>query len=173
MTEGARVTSGAVTRGPVRRVVTGHDEHGRAVVRSDDRFDPVAIPNGDAAMALLWTTATVPVDNDDETDGRERAAGTTLEGGSVIRIVDMLPGEASPMHRTNSIDYGIVMAGRIVLELDDGAETELGPGDIVVQRGTIHRWRNPSDDEVCRIVFVLIEAPAATVDGAPLPPVHP
>jgi quercetin dioxygenase-like cupin family protein len=158
---------------PVRRVVTGHDATGRAVLRSDDHIEPELIPSGDAAMALLWTTATVPADNDDETDGRERAAGTTLNGGSVIRIVDMLPGEASPMHRSNSIDYGIVLWGRIVLEVDDGAETELGTGDVVVQRGTIHRWRNPSDREVCRIVFVLIEAPAATVDGEPLPEVHP
>jgi quercetin dioxygenase-like cupin family protein len=157
----------------VRRVVTGHDAQGRAVLRSDDRFEPQLIPSGDAAMALLWTTATVPADNDDETDGRERAAGTTLTGGSVIRIVDMLPGQASPFHRSNSIDYGIVMSGRVVLEVDDGAATELGPGDVVVQRGTVHLWRNPSDTEVCRIVFVLVEATPATVAGAPLPEIHP
>jgi quercetin dioxygenase-like cupin family protein len=158
---------------PVRRVVTGHDERGRAVLRSDDRFEPQVIASGDAAMALLWTTATVPADNDDETDGRDRAAGTTLHGGSVIRIVDMLPGAASPMHRSNSIDYGIVLSGRVMLEVDDGVETELGPGDVVVQRGTIHRWRNPSDSEVSRIAFVLIEAPAATLHGEPLPEIHP
>ena len=158
---------------PVRRVVTGHDAGGRAVLRSDDRFEPQVIPSGDAAMALLWTTATVPADNDDETDGRDRPAGTTLNGGSVIRIVDMLPGAASPMHRSNSIDYGIVLSGAVVLEVDDGVETELGPGDVVVQRGTIHRWRNPSDTEVSRIAFVLIEAPAATVHGEPLPEIHP
>jgi quercetin dioxygenase-like cupin family protein len=158
---------------PVRRVVTGHSPDGRAVLRSDDAFEPQLIPSGDAAMALIWTTATVPADNDDETDGRERPAGTTLTGGSVIRIVDMLPGQASPFHRSNSIDYGIVLSGRLVLEVDDGAATELGPGDIVVQRGTVHLWRNPSDTEVCRIVFVLIEASAATVDGEPLPEIHP
>jgi quercetin dioxygenase-like cupin family protein len=158
---------------PVRRVVTGHDAEGRAVLRSDDRFEPQVIPSGDAAMALLWTTATVPADNDDETDGRDRPAGTTLNGGSVIRIVDMLPGAASPMHRSNSIDYGIVLSGAVMLEVDDGVETELGPGDVVVQRGTIHRWRNPSETDVSRIVFVLIEAPAATVHGEPLPEIHP
>lgn len=158
---------------PVRRVVTGHDPEGRAVIRSDDAFEPQLIPSGDAAMALLWTTATVPADNDDEIDGRKRAAGTTLHGGSVIRIVDMLPGQASPFHRSNSIDYGIVMSGRVVLEVDDGAVTELGPGDVVVQRGAVHLWRNPSDADVCRIVFVLIEATPATVNGAPLPEIHP
>ena len=87
-----RPMSASTTHPPVRRVVTGHDETGRAVLRSDDTFDPQLIPSGDAAMALLWTTATVPADNDDEVDGRDRAAGTTLTGGSVIRMVDMLPG---------------------------------------------------------------------------------
>lgn len=158
---------------PVRRVVTGHDADGRAILKSDDAFEPQLIPSGDAAMALIWTTATVPADNDDETDGRDRPAGTTLTGGSVIRIVDMLPGQQSPFHRSNSIDYGIVMSGHLVLEVDDGVATELGPGDIVVQRGTVHLWRNPSDTEVCRIVFVLIEAPAATIAGEPLPEIHP
>jgi quercetin dioxygenase-like cupin family protein len=158
---------------PVRRVVTGHDASGRAVLRSDDVFAPQLIPSGDAAMALLWTTATVPADNDDDVDGRERAAATTLTGGSVIRVVDMLPGQASPFHRSNSVDYGIVMSGRVVLEVDDGAATELSTGDVVVQRGTVHLWRNPSDTEVCRIVFVLIEAIPATVAGVPLPEIHP
>jgi quercetin dioxygenase-like cupin family protein len=158
---------------PVRRVVTGHDDHGRAVFRSDDVFDPQLIPSGDAAMTLLWTTATVPADNDDDEDGRERDAGLTLSGqGSVIRTVDMMPGEASPMHRTNSIDYGIVLSGSVVLELDDGAERRCDAGDVIVQRGTMHRWRNDTT-EPCRIVFVLIEAPPATVNGEPLPPHEP
>lgn len=159
--------------GPVRRVVTAHDVAGKAVFGGDEAFEPEVVPSGDAAMAVIWTTATVPADNNDETDGRERPAGLTLHGGSVIRIVDMLPGGASPMHRTNSIDYGIVLSGEVELELEDGASRLLGPGDIIVQRGTIHRWRNPSATETSRIVFVLIEASAARVGGAELPELHP
>lgn len=159
--------------GPVRRVVTGHDAAGRAIVQSDRVFAPTAIPSGDAAFALLWTTASVPADNDDDSEGRDRAAGLTLNSGSVIRVVDMLPGGVSPMHRSNSIDYGIVLSGTVELELDDGAVVTLAPGDVVVQRGTIHLWRNPSTDVPARIVFVLIEATARTVDGAPLDEVHP
>lgn len=159
--------------GPVRRIVTGHDDAGRAVFVSDRRFDPVAVPSGDAAMCLVWTAPDLPVNNDDPVDGREREAGLTLNGGSVIRTVDMLPGRSSPMHRTSSIDYGIVLSGRLELELDDGATIALSPGDIVVQRGTIHLWRNPSRTEPCRIVFVLTEATPATVNGQPLPDVHP
>lgn len=152
----------------IRRVVTGHDGTGRARFRSDDQFDLKRIPSGDADFALLWTTATVPADNNDEVDGRSRDAGLTLNQGSVIRVVDMLPGRSSPMHRTNSIDYGIVLSGQLELELEDGVKTLLGPGDVVVQRGTNHLWRNPSATETCRIVFILIEAPAYLHNGVPL-----
>jgi len=152
----------------VRRVVTGHDENARAVFRSDELLQPQPIPSGDAEFALVWTTATVPADNNDETDGRTREAGVTLNGGSVIRIVDMLPGGVSPLHRTNSIDYGIVLSGELELELDDGVQTRLGPGDIVVQRGTNHLWRNPSRTETCRIAFILIQAQPYLHDGIPL-----
>jgi quercetin dioxygenase-like cupin family protein len=152
----------------VRRVVTGHDAKGRACFRSDQELAVAPIPTGDAEFALVWTTACVPADNNDQTDGRLRDAGLTLNRGSVIRVADMLPGGASPMHRTNSIDYGVVLSGRLELELEDGVKTLLGPGDIVIQRGTNHRWRNPSESETCRIVFVLIEAPPYLHNGMPL-----
>ena len=158
---------------PVRRVVTGHDAQGRAVIRSDQSFETRTIPSGDAAFALMWTTASVPADNNDEVDGRERDAGLTIHHGSVIRIVDMLPGGASPMHRTNSIDYGIVLTGEVELELDDGVKTLLRPGDIVVQRGTMHLWRNPSDHQTCRMVFVLTEAAPYVHKGKPLEEIQP
>jgi quercetin dioxygenase-like cupin family protein len=152
---------------PVQRVVTGHNGDGRAIFKSEDVTPTRMIPSGDAAMLLLWTTATVPADNNDETDGRLREAGVTLEGGSVIRIVDMLPGKESPFHRTNSIDYGIVLQGEIELELDDGVKKTIGQGGIIVQRGTNHLWRNTTDT-VCRIAFILIEAPAYLHNGQPL-----
>ena len=112
-------------------------------------------------------------DDIDEADGRLRDAGLTLERGSVIRIVDMMPGGVSPMHRTNSIDYGIVLSGEVELELDDGAKTLLGPGDVIVQRGTIHLWRNRTATDVCRIVFVLTEAAAYRNNGLTLAEVKP
>ena len=158
---------------PVRRVVTGHDKAGRAVIRSDERFPTEDIPDGCASFALLWTADALPVDLNDETDGRDRDAGLTIHQGSVIRIVDMLPGGASPMHRTSSIDYGVVLSGQVELELDDGEKTLLGAGDVVVQRGTMHLWRNPSATEDCRILFVLTRAKAYVHEGAPLPELHP
>ncbi len=158
---------------PVRRIVTGHDSAGKAVFRSDQSFPVEPIPSGDAAFSLVWTTASVPVDNNDETDGRMRDAGLTLNQGSVIRVVDMLPGGQSPMHRSNSIDYGIVLSGAVELELDDGAVTTARAGDIIIQRGTIHLWRNPSTTQSCRIAFVLIEALPFVHRGEALPEVHP
>jgi len=156
-----------------RRIVTGHDSAGRAIVESDETFRTAVIPSGDAAFSLVWTSPTLPADNNDSVDGRTRDAGLTLDGGSVIRVVDMLPGGLSPMHRTNSLDYGIVLSGEVELELDDGVKTTIGPGSIVVQRGTLHRWRNPSESVPCRIVFVLTEAAAVRIDGAPLEELKP
>ncbi|AYQ32622.1 cupin domain-containing protein [Runella sp. SP2] len=152
----------------IRRIVTGHTDDGTAIFMSDTSFETVVIPSGDAAMTTIWTTATVPADCNDETDGRQRDAGTTLNGGSVIRIVDMLPNASSPFHRSNSIDYGIVISGSIELELDNGVFKTVEAGGIIVQRGTIHKWRNPSDDQICRIVFVLIEAKSFEVNGMAL-----
>lgn len=152
----------------IRRVVTGHSSDGQAIFSSDESFETIIIPSGDAAMTTIWTTATVPADCNDETDGRNRDTGTTLKGGSVIRIVDMLPNASSPMHRTSSIDYGIILSGKIELELDNQVFKTIEAGEIIVQRGTIHQWRNPSKDEICRIVFVLTEAKAYEFEGKPL-----
>lgn len=154
----------------VRRVVTAHDGV-RAVIGMDAMLPTVPVPTGDARFALVWTTGQTPADNTDPADGAARAVGLTSPGGSVFRIVDMAPGCRSPMHRTQSLDYGIVLTGEIVLELDDGAETTLGAGDVVVQRGTVHAWINRTD-AWCRIAFVLIEAAPLAADGRPLPVTH-
>lgn len=158
---------------PYRRIVTGHSPEGRAVIRSDGSFQTEVIASGDAAFSLVWTAPRLPVDNDDPVDGRERDVGLTLNSGTVIRIVDMLPGGTSPMHRTNSLDYGIVLSGEVELELDDGVKTLAGPGTIIIQRGTIHRWTNPSRTTPCRIVFALVEAHPVRINGRPLAEMKP
>ena len=152
---------------PIQRVVTGHDEDGRSVFLSEDVKEPQPIPTGDANFLLMWTTKTVPADNNDETDGRTCDAGTTLAGGSAFRIVDMLPGGESPFHRTSSIDYGIVLEGEVELELEDGRKKTIGKHGVIIQRGTNHLWRNTTD-KPCRIAFILIEAPAYVHNGQPL-----
>ncbi len=156
---------------PVRCVVTGHDAQGKAVVTDDTALDLRMNPSKVSSAAVVWTTAGSPVDMDTAEHGRDRAAGLTLPGGSVLRIIDMMPGGCSPMHRTSSLDYGIVLTGQVELILDDGAITTMKAGDIAIQRGTIHAWRNTTDS-VARIAFVLLDATPATVDGVALPDVH-
>lgn len=155
-----------------RRIVTTHNADGVSIVASDDALTPKPIDTGDAKFQLVWATPTVPVDLNAGTDGMLEAS-KTLHGGSVIRIVDMLPGGQSPLHRSFSIDYGIVLWGTLELELDGGDVVPLGPGDIVVQRGTMHLWRNPSPDQVCRIAFVLVEAKPIEAGGRILEELHP
>jgi quercetin dioxygenase-like cupin family protein len=83
----------------------------------------------------------------------------------------MLPGASWPMPRTSSIDYGIIMSGKIELELENGIFKAINQGEIIVQRGIIHKWRNTSKTEICRIVFVLPEAKAFEFDSKSLPEV--
>ena len=156
----------------VQRVVTGHDARGRAVFSSEDCSTARRTASGDADFLLVWTTATVPADNNDETEGRLREAGLTIHRGSVIRVVDVLPGRASPMHRTNSIDYGVVLTNEIELELDIGEARTVKAGGIIVQRGTNHLWRNRTS-HTTRMVFVLIEAAPYRHAGQALPEILP
>jgi quercetin dioxygenase-like cupin family protein len=141
----------------VRRIVTGHNRDGQAVIKNDQVFEPEPVAHRGAAFAKLWVTDKSPADNSDESDGATRASGLTAPGGTVLRVVDMEPGHQSPMHKTNSVDYGIVLEGKIAMQLDSGERTELKPGDIVVQRGTNHAWINIGTSKA-RMAFVLIDA---------------
>jgi quercetin dioxygenase-like cupin family protein len=143
-----------------RRIVTGHDSRGRAIVQSERRLRAQQVPNDSAWFNKIWTTHSWPTDNADPTDGAERDTGLASENGSVLRIVEMAPGHRSPMHRTQSLDYGIVLAGEIDLELDEGCIVSLNVGDVVVQRGTIHAWINRGTTPA-RMAFVLLTAAPA------------
>jgi len=140
-----------------RRIVTGHDALGRAIVESERRLRAQPVPNDTAWFNKIWSTESWPCDNQDSTDGAERDTGLASTNGSVLRIVEMAPGHRSPMHRTQSLDYGIVLAGEIDLELDEGRIVSLNVGDVVVQRGTIHAWINRGNSPA-RMAFVLLSA---------------
>ncbi|WP_330350366.1 cupin domain-containing protein [Streptomyces sp. NBC_00582] len=149
----------------IRRVVTGHDETGRAVIVSDE------VSSGPTRFAnLVWTTATSPADNMDDADGALREVGVTLAGGSVFRIGRLEPGHRSPLHRTLSVDYGIVLEGEAVLELDGGDRVVLATGDVLIQRGTNHLWANESS-KPCTVAWVLIDAEPVVVGGEQLQPI--
>jgi quercetin dioxygenase-like cupin family protein len=154
----------------IRRVVTGHDARGRAVVLTDSVIPGREVLSGQASFAVVWKTISSPVDNDDDADRAAEPVGLTQLNGSVLRIVDIPPGVRSPMHRTSSLDYGLLLSGALSLELDDGAVTDLHPGDVVVQRGTIHAWINRGK-VTARIAFVLLDAKPATHKGRLMEPV--
>lgn len=152
----------------IRRVVTTHDAHGVAVVLSDGPVAMRELMGPDIQGAAVWTTAAVPADNVADVEGDHREVGPTLQGGSVLRVTEFGPGFASPMHRTHSIDYAAVLSGELDLELDSGTIVRLHAGDVVVQRGTNHVWRNPSPDWPCRILIAMIEAMPVTLGGETL-----
>lgn len=154
----------------VRRVVTGHDDDGNAIV-IDDAVLPTKVLGNEAEMVLAWSTATFPSDNNDDFDGALREVRRVSPGGSVFQFVAMKPHTSSAHHRTRSLDYGIVLKGELELELDNGAITALRAGDVVIQRGTIHTWRNVSD-EPSLVAFILIDAGAVTVGGLELEPAN-
>lgn len=150
--------------GPPRRVVTGHDGTGRSVVLSDG---PPPVRHELAASGVsfheIWRTSACPAPI-----GPSEAEPTATPlrippdpGGTKIRVNVFAPGTLderglqSPVHRTESVDYGIVLEGEIHLVLDD-SEVLLRAGDIVVQRGTDHAWANRSGAP-CRVAFVLVD----------------
>jgi quercetin dioxygenase-like cupin family protein len=86
-----------------------------------------------------------------------------LANGTVFRVLELAPGNSPRNHRTDSIDYAVVMKGEIDMELDD-TTVHLKAGDVLVQRGTIHNWVNRGT-EPCVIAFVLIAAELVTAGG--------
>jgi quercetin dioxygenase-like cupin family protein len=152
-----------------RRIVTGHNAKGEAIVLKDETGQSTQIPSGEAFFAKLWVSDRTPVDNRGDADGALIPTGLTVTGGSVLRIVDIPAGNRSPMHRTHSLDYGIVLEGEITMELDSGDTVHLKAGDVVVQRGTNHLWANNSSS-MTRIIFILIDATPLQFGGQTLPP---
>ena len=124
----------------VRRVVTGHDQNGRATATIDEIVKNVVQGRPGAHAAAIWTTEGFPVDNDGDADASARKVGTTLANGTIFRVVSFGPGVAARNHRTDSIDYATVIAGEIDMELD-GETVHLKAGDVLVQRGTIQGHR--------------------------------
>ena len=169
-----------------RRVITGHDASGKAIVVADAAAPNVKLRGVTGLTStLLWVTEATPADISSAADPTQREMGVAPPaGGSVLRIVDfppeakggdkidnaamkkemgLEPGHAGAkparhpyMHRTRSIDYALVLEGEIDMLLDD-SEVHLEAGDVLIQLGTNHAWVNNSG-KPCRVAFVLIDA---------------
>jgi quercetin dioxygenase-like cupin family protein/DNA-binding PadR family transcriptional regulator len=163
-----------------RRVVTGHAE-GKAVIVSDGPPEGTIRANGFGVATWLWLDgpATTVEDGGDEPGGAVRLEPPA--GGCSVRIIrfpgaregggEWIPVEGDDpdepgMHATDTLDFMVVVDGRIVLGLDDG-EHELGPGDVVVQRGNRHRWRVVGDEPCTYAVCMLRPDPDAPAPNEP------
>jgi len=144
---------------PTRRVVTGHDAKNVAKVLIDgiapnDRGQP------GRSRVLMWCTDSAPTDNaigEKIEDMGSRILGTAPPPrGTRFTINDIPPGMPGVMHRTETVDYCIVLAGEVDMDMDDSS-IHLKTGDVVIQRGTNHSWVNRGT-EPARIAFVLIDA---------------
>jgi quercetin dioxygenase-like cupin family protein len=158
----------------VRRIVTGHDANGKAIIATDERMTGTTRPGRDGiARCEIWSSDRMPVDNSDEAAVAQRTGfvkrynyvGTGQ--GTVVRITEFAPGSPKFMHRTETLDYAILLSGECDLEMDDGVTVHLKQGDVVVQRGTMHAWVN-TGTQPCVFAFILIDAEPAEAAGQSL-----
>ncbi len=151
MTEGSRV---------VRRVVTGHDANNTARAIIDGPATNARHSASGITSTLIWCTDRTPADisvGEGVEDMGARKLGTPPPPrGTRFAVLEFPPGNKPAMHRTETVDYVIVIEGEIEMEMDDSTVT-LRQGDVMVQRGTNHSWLNRSSAPA-RVAFVLVDA---------------
>jgi naringenin degradation protein FdeH len=152
---------------PVRRVVTGHDANGVAKVLRDDAIAKVKRGRS-GVLTHLWNTKATPADirigTEIEDPGDEVHVTAPPPEGSRFVIIDYPPGNNGTMHRTETIDYVIVLSGEIDMDMDDST-VRLKAGDTLIQRGTNHAWMNRGT-EPARVAFVLVDAEPLNIGQA-------
>ncbi|KAJ5094760.1 hypothetical protein N7456_010621 [Penicillium angulare] len=168
---------------PLSRFITTHDSTGKAIFSNALSEDmPIQSMKDGADFSLAYTSSHFPAQLNNDADLAEYSSylttppGITISTGNVCRIVDVRPGSMSPMHRTVSLDYGVVLEGEVELILDSGETRLLKRGDVAVQRGTNHAWKNVTPDLVdpvtgvktgqwARMLYVLAPAEDILLDG--------
>jgi hypothetical protein len=158
---------------PLNRFVTTHNSDGKAV------FSPRLIENMPAqtgngfTFSLAYTSMKFPCELSNESDIASyenhllSPPGLTISSGTVCRIVDFPPAAESPMHRTISLEYGVVLEGEIGLILDSSENRVMKRGDVAVQRATNHAWKNITPKEGwARMLYVLTTAKLIEIQGA-------
>jgi quercetin dioxygenase-like cupin family protein len=145
---------------PIRRVITGHDGAHIAKVLIDGPATNAKYPSVGTVSTLIWCTdgapASIPVGEVPEDMGARILGTAPPPKGTRFAVIDFPPGNAPHMHRTETIDYVIVLEGEIDMDMDQST-VHLKAGDVMVQRGTNHAWANRSGARA-RVAFVLIDA---------------
>jgi len=154
------MSEAAAAAPPLRRVVTGHDAGKVAKVMFDGPVTNERRPGPGMVTRLLWCTDAMPADisiGENFEDMGHRALGIAPPAnGTRLAVIDFAPGNAPFMHRTETVDYVIVLSGELDMDMDQST-VKLKAGDILVQRGTNHSWVNRSS-QPARAAFVLIDA---------------
>lgn len=165
---------------PPKRYISGFDNQGRSIINEliDPEIQWTDVSNGSnehsGQFSLAYATKGFPIDISENNDidfyknCLHEGVSITIPGGSVMRVVDLAPGSISPMHRTTSIDYGIVLQGQVEAIMDSGDSVILNKDDIFVQRGTMHAWKNTSTEDYARMIYVLISSKPIEINGKPL-----
>jgi quercetin dioxygenase-like cupin family protein len=145
---------------PIRRVVTGHTEAKLARAMLDGAATNAKYPGRGVVSTLIWCTDAMPADislGEQFEDMGSRILGSPPPpNGTRFAVIDFPPGNAAVVHRTETIDYVLVLSGEIEMDMDDST-VKLKAGDVMVQRGTNHAWVNRGSERA-RVAFVLIDA---------------
>jgi len=145
---------------PIRRIVTGHDAREIAKVITDGPATNWKSGSPGTVSTLIWSTDSTPADislGETIEDLGARMLGTAPPAnGTRFAVIDFPPGNSGRMHRTETVDYVIVISGEIDMDMDNST-VRLKAGDVMVQRGTHHAWVNRGTERA-RLAFVLIDA---------------
>ncbi|PWY84390.1 hypothetical protein BO83DRAFT_413836 [Aspergillus eucalypticola CBS 122712] len=163
------------------RYITSHDDSAKSIFLPTPELIYHERYGNRLARTYSWSRVPSPLEQDadlklyrapdDSTEATAcsyQANKVAISGGVNSVYLDIGPGSQSPMHRTVSIDLVVVIEGKIELELDSGQKKTLYQGDSVVQRGTMHRWRNPSSTKPARFLAVLVSAEKSFIGGKEL-----
>lgn len=157
---------------PTIHITTHNPTTGHAQVYSSSKNEWAWLRDSNVGFNVVYTTSKFPANLNDDEDIKAHAEkmsrgqpGLVSPGGTVCRIVDFPPGGTPLMHRTQSLDYGVVLEGEVEMELDDGSVNLLKRGDVAVQRATMHAWRNPHPTQWTRMLFVLQDCEPVIVNG--------
>ena len=141
-----------------RRIVTTHDADGKSTILIDGDATNQKFPSDKISSTMMWSTDASPTGiagNEDE--GARILGSAPPANGSRFTMMEFLPGNAGHLHRTDTVDYVICIAGEIDMFLDGSQFVTLRAGDVLIQRGTNHSWVNRSD-QPCRLAVVLLDA---------------
>ncbi|KAI1113131.1 hypothetical protein F5Y14DRAFT_452360 [Nemania sp. NC0429] len=170
-------TSGPCTEFPAPglrtpfRYMSGHNATGESVFIKTDNADHRSVMLGGAgAQAVFYSSDSNPIDLNHDVDLEfiKNQPSLHIPNGCVVRMVDFAPGTESTLHRALALSIGTVCEGAVELSLDSGEKRILQPGDVSVNRGAMHRWRNTSKEKPARMLFVMLDVKPIVVNGKTL-----